>query len=103
MPPWLLIMLNVIQNQNGNIVWFVRSLWKNIVQFIVINVESNIEARCCDEYDHHCFLLGNCIGKNNKKYFLIYLISSAFACFWIFSFSSMGFYIAYIKGVIWIV
>lgn len=29
---------------------------------------------CVESFDHHCPWLGNCIGKNNYKYFLVFLI-----------------------------
>lgn len=29
---------------------------------------------CVDNFDHHCPWLGNCIGKNNYKFFMIFLI-----------------------------
>ena len=29
---------------------------------------------CVENFDHHCPWLGNCIGKNNYMYFMIFLI-----------------------------
>ena len=30
--------------------------------------------KCVDEFDHHCFWVGNCIGKNNFSLFFNFLI-----------------------------
>lgn len=29
--------------------------------------------KCCDEFDHHCFWINNCIGKNNYNTFISFL------------------------------
>ena len=33
---------------------------------------------CIEEFDHHCFWIGKCIGKNNKKIFLLLLVLMEF-------------------------
>jgi len=35
----------------------------------------NFERRCVEMFDHHCPFINNCLGYNNHKYFLMFLIS----------------------------
>ena len=49
--------------------------------------------KCIDEFDHHCFWIGNCIGKNNYTLFLIFLIFVVFNT--IYNFCITSYYIVY--------
>ena len=49
--------------------------------------------KCVDEFDHHCFWVGNCIGKNNYDIFFLFLIFVIFNT--LFNFGTTCYYIAY--------
>lgn len=49
--------------------------------------------RCVDEFDHHCFWVGNCIGKKNYNLFFIFLIFIIFNT--LFNFGITCYYITY--------
>ena len=49
--------------------------------------------KCVDEFDHHCFWVGNCIGKNNYDLFFLFLIFVIFNT--LFNFGITCYYIVY--------
>jgi ankyrin repeat protein len=57
------------------------------------NTHCLICQKCIDEFDHHCFWVGNCIGKNNYTFFFIFLIFVIFNT--IYNFGITSYYIVY--------
>ena len=49
--------------------------------------------KCVDNFDHHCFWVGNCIGKNNFNLFFIFLVYIIFNT--IFNFLITTYYVFY--------
>ena len=49
--------------------------------------------KCIDEFDHHCFWVGNCIGKNNYDLFFCFLNLVIFNT--LFNFGITSYYIIY--------
>lgn len=39
--------------------------------------------RCVLEHDCHCFMLNNCVGKDNRGFVIAYLLSTSLLLFWI--------------------
>ena len=57
------------------------------------NTHCLICQKCIDEFDHHCFWVGNCIGKKNYTFFFIFLIFVIFNT--IYNFGITSYYIVY--------
>eukprot|EP01118_Nematostelium_gracile_P008101 TRINITY_DN2666_c0_g1_i1.p1 TRINITY_DN2666_c0_g1~~TRINITY_DN2666_c0_g1_i1.p1 ORF type:complete len:302 (-),score=41.74 TRINITY_DN2666_c0_g1_i1:22-927(-) len=47
--------------------------------------------RCVLRFDHHCFFIGNCVGMNNHRVFMWYLLSQTITILWGLILSFNGF------------
>jgi ankyrin repeat protein len=55
---------------------------------------------CCEGFDHHCYWVNNCIGKNNYNYFIIFLFLSFFDVLYIMIICIISFFVGNLDGKI---
>lgn len=90
----------MINNENNHLLDLVEKgeELENFCPFCLVKknyktVHCLICQNCVDEFDHHCFWVGNCIGKNNYEFFFIFLIFIIFNT--LFNFVITFYYITY--------
>jgi len=54
-------------------------------------------GKCIAKFDHHCPLVGNCIGGRNYKYFLVFLFTQCLVVLWTFYISVNVVFVSNVK------
>lgn len=53
--------------------------------------------QCCEQFDHHCYWINNCVGKSNYNYFISFLFLSFFDVLYILIICIFSFFVGRIN------